>query len=65
MERTLVLSLITAMLTLATCKIIQVPPISSEESIALRLDQATSIDLAFAPFGNLSRVYRREVAEVV
>jgi hypothetical protein len=51
--------------SLALGKVIQVPPISSDDSIALRLDQIARIDSSFAPFGNLTRVYRKEVFEVI
>lgn len=57
--------LLAAILAISNSKIIQVPPISSDEAIALRLDQSARIDAVFSPFGKLSRVYRKEVQEVV
>lgn len=40
-------------------KIIQVPPISSEDSLPLRLDQSARVDAVFSPFGKLNHVYRK------
>jgi hypothetical protein len=65
MGKTLFPVLFAALIALSACNIIQVPPISSDEIIALRLDQATHIDAVFSPFGNLSKVYRKQVQEVV
>lgn len=48
-----------SLIAIGTSKIIQIPPVSLEDSIALRLDQKTFIDSAFKQFGNLTRIYRK------
>ena len=59
-----VLFLLLAVL-LARAKIIQVPPLTNDGSLALRLDQKAIINSVFAPFGNLTRIYKKEVKEIV
>lgn len=48
-----------SVLVVGECNIVRVPPISSDESLALRLDQITRIDAVFAPFGNLTHIYKK------
>jgi hypothetical protein len=64
-KETQICILVTVLTSIALGKVIQVPPINSDDSIALRLDQIARVDSAFAPFGDLTRVYRKEVFEVI
>lgn len=52
-------------LLLAHSKIIQVPPLTNDGSLALRLDQKATIDSVYASFGNLTRIYKKEVKEII
>jgi hypothetical protein len=54
-----------ALLLIATSKIVQVPPVSSDEQISLRLSQLIEVDSSFQRFGNLSKIYKKEVLEIV
>jgi hypothetical protein len=44
-----------------TPRIIHVPSISIEESVSLRLDQLLSVETPFKLFGNLNKIYKKEV----
>lgn len=46
-------------ISLLHCKIIQVPPLTNDGSLSLRLDQKATIDAVYSSFGNLTRIYKK------
>lgn len=45
-------------------KIVQVPPVSSSETVSLRTSQLLTLDSSFDIFGDLYRIYKKEVYEI-
>ena len=56
--------LLATVLVAVHSKIVQVPSIQPEETLYLRVDQLLNLDDSFSSFGTLSRVHRKEVAQL-
>lgn len=60
-------SAVIALLLIATItgptygRIVQVPYVSSDDTLYLKLDELYSADAVFNVFGNLNRIYQKEV----
>jgi hypothetical protein len=60
----IVLLLLATTILLASSKTIQVPYVSSDDTLNLRLEELQSVDKVFNVFGYLDRIYKKEVYEL-
>lgn len=50
---------------IATAKTVHIPPLTIEGPLYLRLGDLQQMDASFQPFGTLSKIYKKEVVELV